>query len=139
MTDFETQFFQKITFTPGQIKQYFESAERDYAIAAEADIPEVTFKFAYDALIKVGIALIAKQGYKVRSQTGHHVKILEKLSEILRDEDIVIMGNVMRQNRNRDFYDGGVIVTETEARQYAEFVAPIIEQARQAINYEKAP
>jgi hypothetical protein len=133
MINFESQFFQKINFTPAQLRQYFVSAERDYAIAVEDAIPEVKFKFIYDALIKVGIALIAKQGYKVRSQPGHHVKIIEKLSELLENEDASIMGNYMRQSRNRDFYDGGTVVTETEAEQYINFVAGIIEQARKRI------
>lgn len=130
MTNFETQFFQKMDFIPAQLKQYFNSAERDYGIAASDDVPEVQFKFAYDALIKIGIALIAYEGYKVRSQPGHHVKIIEKLSEILTDEDIDIMGNTMRQTRNKDFYDGGTLITETEAKQYVEFVESVIEKAR---------
>ena len=130
MTNFETQFFQKMDFTPEQLQQYFVSAERDYGIAAQDDIPEVQFKFAYDALIKTGIALIANEGYKVRSQPGHHVKIIDKLSEILADEDIDIMGNTMRQARNKDFYDGGTLITETEAKQYVEFVGSVIEKAR---------
>lgn len=130
MTNFETQFFQKLEFMPEQLKQYFESAERDYGIAASDDIPEVQFKFAYDALIKIGIALIAHEGYKVRSQPGHHVKIIDKLSEILADEDIDIMGNTMRQARNKDFYDGGAIITETEAKQYVEFVEQVLEKAK---------
>ena len=95
----------------------------------------MSIKFAYDALIKVGIALIAKQGYKVRSQPGHHVKIIEKLSEILKDEDIDIMGNTMRQSRNKDFYDGGTIITETQARQYVDFAAEVIEKARQYLSF----
>lgn len=135
MSSFETQFFQKIAFTPGQLKQYFVSAERDFGIAFQDEIPEVSIKFAYDALIKVGIALIAKQGYKVRSQPGHHVKIIEKLSEILKDEDIDIMGNTMRQSRNKDFYDGGTIITETQARQYVDFAAEVIEKARQYLSF----
>ncbi len=106
MTSFESQFFQKVKFTPEQIKSYFTSAERDYAIAMEDKIPEVKFKFVYDAFIKIGIAVIAREGYKVRSQPGHHVKIIAKLSEIFGDENVDILGNVMRQRRNKDFYDG---------------------------------
>ena len=130
MIDFESEFFQKVNFTPKQLKQYFTSAERDYAIAVQDEIPEVRFKFAYDALIKIGIALIARQGYKVRSQPGHHVKIIEKLSEILDNEDIAIMGNTMRQSRNKDFYDGGSIITDTQAKEYVDFVDGLTEKAR---------
>lgn len=135
MTNFETQFFQKMSFAPEQLKRYFDSAERDYGIAATDSIPEVRFKFAYDSLIKIGVALIAKEGYKVRSQPGHHVKIIEKLSEILGDEDIDIVGNAMRQSRNKDFYDAGTIITKTQAGQYVEFVCAIVGKARHHLNF----
>jgi hypothetical protein len=135
MINFETQFFQKVGFTPEQLKQYFISAERDYGIAHQDEIPEVRFKFSYDALIKIGIVLIARHGYKVRSQPGHHVKIIEKLGEILADEDLDIFGNTMRQRRNKDFYDGGAIITETEAQQYVDFVALVIEKARNNLQF----
>lgn len=130
MISFESKFFQKFNFTAKQLKQYFVSAERDFAIAVEDIIPEVRFKFAYDAVIKTGIFLIAQAGYKVHSQTGHHVRILEKLSEILDYDDVTIMGNIMRQKRNRDLYDGGTIITETEAMQYVEFAGNIIKKAK---------
>ena len=85
----------------------------DLKIAEASDITDVIFKFSYDALIKLGITLIAKKGYKVRSTTGHHVKILEKLSQLLKDEDILVLGNKMRQERNVNLYDGGFFVTHT--------------------------
>lgn len=130
MINFETKFFQKTIFTADQLAQYIASAERDYAIAAASDIPEVVFKFSYDALIKMGIALIARAGYKVRSMPGHHVKIIEKLAEMLGNEDVAIMGNRMRQSRNTDFYDGGAIISETESAQYTAFVREIIERGK---------
>jgi len=129
MTDFEDRYFQKLQFTAEQISQYFDSAERDLEIAANTDVPEVRFKFAYDALIKIGIALIAKHGYKVRSQPGHHVKVLEKLSEITNDENVEILGNKMRQDRNKDFYQGGTIITDKGTREYLDFVRTIFDKA----------
>ena len=105
MANFENQYFRKMDFT------------------------EVRFTFAYDALIKIGIALIAKAGYKVRSQPGHHVKIIEKLAEILADEDIALVGNKMRQSRNADLYDGGILVTQKDSREYTEFVEKIYSKA----------
>jgi hypothetical protein len=79
MINFESQYFQKLAFKEEQIEQFLKSALHDLKIAQDSDIPDVVFKFSYDALIKLGIVLIAKKGYKVRSTTGHHVKILEKL------------------------------------------------------------
>lgn len=125
MTNFETQYFQKMKFGQKQIDRYFASARRDLNIAKGSDFPEAKFKFAYDALIKLGIALIARQGFKVRSQPGHHVKIIEKMSELLRDENVAVIGNKMRQDRNKDFYEGGIFVSEKESGEYVEFVEKV--------------
>lgn len=122
MISFESQYFQKLEFKEAQITQFFNSAVHDFKIAEGSDIPDVIFKFSYDALIKLGIFLIAKRGYKTRSATGHHIKILEKLSQILKDEDILVFGNKMRQERNTNLYDGGFFVAEKDSREYLAFV-----------------
>lgn len=130
MIHFESEYFQKIGFNNNQIKQYFNAARRDLEIAQKSDIPEVVFKFTYDALIKLGITLIAKYDYKVRSVQGHHIKILEKMSQILQNEDIAVIGNKMRHNRNVDFYDGGALITQKDSREYLEFVESMFKKAR---------
>jgi len=128
MTNFENKFFQKLTFTAEQVNQFVRSAMHDLEIAEKSDIPDVIFKFSYDALIKLGIALIAQKGYKVRSTSGHHVKILEKLSQILMDEDVSVLGNKMRQDRNTNLYDGGYFITEKDSREYLDFVKGIFKK-----------
>jgi len=112
-------------FTDSQIKRCFKVAKRDLDIAKDSDVPEVIFKFSYDALIKLGIALIADQGYKVRSAVGHHVKILEKMSQILQNKDVAIVGNKMREDRNFDFYNGGILISQKDSQEYLKFVGKI--------------
>ena len=129
MINFENQHFQKLAFTDEQIDQFSKSALHDLKIAEESDISDVVFKFSYDALIKLGITLIAKKGYKVRSTAGHHIKILEKLSELLKDEDILVLGNKMRQERNTNFYDGGFFVGDKDSREYLDFVKNVFNKA----------
>lgn len=129
MINFENQYFQKLAFKEGQIEQFIKSALHDLKIAEESDIPDVVFKFSYDALVKLGVALIAKKGYKIRSTTGHHVKILEKLSQLLKDEDILVLGNKMRQERNFNLYDGGFFVGEKDSREYLNFVKDLFRKA----------
>lgn len=119
---FESKFFEKRNFEEKTIKKYFAGAERDFKIARENNNPEVIFKFSYDCLVKLGITLIASQGYRIRSRVGHHVKILEKSSQILNDKDIEIMGEAMRKKRNFDLYEGGAIIAEREAKEYFNFV-----------------
>lgn len=129
MINFENQHFQKLTFKEDQIDQFLKSALHDLKIAKESDISDVIFKFSYDALIKLGIALIAKKGHKVRSTVGHHVKILEKLSQLLKDEDILVLGNKMRQERNVNLYDGGFFVGEKDSFEYLEFIKNAFKKA----------
>ncbi len=129
MINFESQYFQKLAFKKEQIEQFLKSALHDLKIAQDSDIPDVVFKFSYDALIKLGIMLIAKKGYKVRSATGHHVKILEKLSQLLKDEDILVLGNKMRQERNVNLYDGGFFVGEKDSLEYLKFVKSAFKKA----------
>lgn len=128
MIDFESHDFQKRVFTKKQIDQFFLSASHDLKIAKESDIPDVMFKFSYDALIKLGITLIAKKGYKVRSTAGHHIKILERLSQLLHDEDVLVLGNKMRQERNVNLYDGGYFVGDKDSREYCKFVQDVLKK-----------
>jgi len=129
MTNFEDSHFRKFTFTKEQIKQFIKSAYHDLQIAEKSDIPDVIFKFSYDALIKLGITLIAHEGYKVRSVMGHHIKILEKLSQLLGDEDVLVLGNKMREERNFNFYDGGIFVPEKDSEAYLAFVKNLFQKA----------
>ncbi len=131
---FDKKYFQEFDFSKEDIKQYFENAIRDLDIAQKDNIPEVKFTYSYQALIKAGITLIAKVGsVKVRSAPGHHIKILEKTSEILKDEDILAIGNAMRTKRNLDFYSGGEIISEKEATEYLEFVQNALKKIEKII------
>jgi HEPN domain-containing protein len=131
MTYFETKYFQKFSFTKQQIDRFFESALRDLKIARQDKFAEVRFTYGYQALVKAGIALIAKVGgVKVRSVPGHHVKILEKMSEILKNPDVLTLGDAMRTKRNSDFYGGGESITEKEAEDYLKFVEKTLGSVR---------
>lgn len=130
MTQFEKKAFQKFKFEDQDIKRYLDNSLRDLKIAKEDPFPEVRFTYSYQALIKLGIALIAKVGQvKVRSIPGHHIQILSKASEILRDNDVLAIGNAMRMKRNFDFYGGGESVTKKEADDYFGFVHQLLKKA----------
>ena len=131
---FDKKYFQKLDFADNDIKQYYENMLRDLKISKEDDIPEVRFTFSYNALIKGGITLIAKEGQvKVRSVPGHHKLIIEKLSEILKDEEIIDIANAMRAKRNSDLYSGGEMITQKEADEYLEFVEEVFNKVKKLI------
>ena len=134
MMHFEGAFFRKEKFTKEEIIQFLENAKKDLNIAKQNSLPEVKFTYSYTALIKGGITLIAKVGgVKVRSAQGHHIKILEKTSKILQDEEVTEIGNAMRTKRNLDFYGSGVIISEQEANDYCRFVEQLINKVEKII------
>ena len=129
MTYFEPDFFKPFNFSQKQINDYFKNAVRNLEIARQDPFAEVRFTFAYQALIKAGIAMIAKTGgVRVRSIPGHHVKIFEKMSEILNDKDIASIGDVMRRKRNADLYSSAESITEKEANDYLKFVETVFKK-----------
>lgn len=127
---FDQEHFEKFTFTKEQIKKFFDSAKENLKITDSTNIPEVIFKFSYDALIKTGLILIALKGYRIRSREGHHTKILQSLSEILNDNDIEAIGNIMRRQRNIDLYEGGSMITEKQSKEYRQFIKEIFEKVK---------
>ena len=73
--------------------------------------------------------MLAKEGLKVRSIPGHHVKILERMREVLKDPDILTIGNAMRMKRNQDLYGAGEMISEKESREYLAFVQKVLKKA----------
>ena len=130
---FEDKYFNRFDFSKTQINKNIQNALKDFKISNEDKILEVKFNYVYTALIKAGIALLSYYKAKIKSVPGHHIKIIEKTSEILKDKSIVELGNVMRSKRNLDFYSGGIEVTEKECREYTEFVDKVITKIRKLI------
>ena len=120
-------FFRKQSFTSEQLDAFARSAKDDLAIAAESEYVQVKFRFCYDAMIKLGILLAARAGYKVRSIPGHHIRLLAALAEISGVADVEVLADTMRQKRNMDLYEGGVFVSEAEASEYLKFVQDLFE------------
>lgn len=138
MIRFDPRYFVKFNFSDSQIILYLNNALRDLSIAKENKRPEVKFSYSYNALIKAGIALLAGAGnVKVRSIPGHHVKLIEKMSEVLKDQSIEEMGNAMRIKRNRDFYDGGIFVSEKEGIDYCVFVEEALLKIKKLLRQEE--
>ncbi|KKR91474.1 MAG: hypothetical protein UU95_C0002G0027 [Parcubacteria group bacterium GW2011_GWC2_42_12] len=117
--------FEKFAFTSRQIDQYYKSAARDLKIAQTSDIPEVIFKFSYDALLKLAIAVCAKNNLRVKSRQGHQAELINKLSEIIKEQDIIIIGQEMRAKRNWDLYGGGALISKKEADEFLSWTKKI--------------
>ena len=125
---FDKNFFISQKFSSAELDKYEKSVKRDLNIAGSSKDSEVTFHFAFMALIKIGIYCLAQAGYRVKSRPGHHQKIIESLSQSLGSEDILIIGDKMRKDRNLDFYGADALCSAEEAREYLEFVHGIFKR-----------
>ncbi|PIU20508.1 MAG: hypothetical protein COT18_01990 [Elusimicrobia bacterium CG08_land_8_20_14_0_20_59_10] len=85
----DKNFFSAQSFTAEELEKLRKSAEKYLAISGKNREPEVKFHFTYMALIKIGIYLIAREGYRVKSRPGHHQMMIEELGELLKSEDVV--------------------------------------------------
>jgi hypothetical protein len=121
--------FEKFNFSQRQIKKYYRSAIRDLKIAINSRIPEVIFRFSYDALIKLAITICAKNNLRVKARKGHHIELIRKLSFFLKDLEIEVLANDMRAKRNMDLYEGGILISDKEAKEYLEWVKKIFQKA----------
>lgn len=129
--------FETFTFSQKQVDAYFQNAWSDFNIAAEATVPEVIFRFTYDALIKLAISLCAAHGLRVKSQQGHHIELIKKLAEYLGDPQVEVRLNKFRQKRNWNLYYGGATVSEKEAQEYLSWARPIFAKAKEEFNKNK--
>ena len=107
--------FTKFTYTHKQIEKFHEAACRDWQIARSSDTSEVAFRFCYDALVKLAVALCAANGLKAKSRPGHHIALVKKMAQFLGDKKIEGVVDNMRVKRNADLYDGGRIFSRKEA------------------------
>jgi len=119
--------FEKFEFSDKQIRRYYSAAIKDLHIAAKMNNVDVKFRFSYDALLKLAIAVCAKNSLRVKSRKGHHIKLLEMLATILHNKDISLIGNEMRAKRNFDLYGGGILISRKEAQEYFEWTKDVFE------------
>ena len=84
---------------------------RDFELAKGVKEVEIIFVFTYEAMLKVAIAVCAKNNLRVKARRGHHIELLDKMAEILKDADIGQISNGMRSKRNRGLYSAGDMVS----------------------------
>lgn len=125
--------FERFSFSKRQTKDYLQSALRDFSIASASDVPEVSFRFCYDALLKLSIAVCAANNLRVKSRQGHHIELIKKLSSYLDDAEIELIAGEMRAKRNWDLYGGGILISKKDAAGYVVWSKEIIKNGRRYI------
>jgi hypothetical protein len=128
--------FEEFIFTAEQLKKYYESAMRDFNTAKKGSA-DVSFVFCYNCLLKMAIVVCAKNNLRVKARRGHHIALIEKMSLLLKDQEIEIIAQEMRTKRNRDLYDGGIIISNKDAEMYLKFSADLAETVEKYLNFNK--
>ncbi|OHA14707.1 MAG: hypothetical protein A3A10_01105 [Candidatus Tagabacteria bacterium RIFCSPLOWO2_01_FULL_42_9] len=77
----------------------------------------------------MAIAVCARNGLRVKARQGHHIELIQKIADLLKNKDIKIVGDEMRAKRNLDIYGGGVLISEKEAEEYLKWLKNIMVQA----------
>ncbi len=126
--------FEKFRFSRKQVERYYKSAKKDFKIASSYSDPEVSFRFCYDALLKLAIAVCAEKGLRAKAKRGHHRELIQKLSSFLEDNEINIVANEMRGKRNRELYNGGILISKKEAKSYLKWTRDIFKKAERMFN-----
>jgi hypothetical protein len=126
--------FERFKFTTVQIDNYRRSAQRDLMIAQKSDIADVTFRFSYDALLKLATAVCAYKSLRAKARQGHQIELIKKLSEIMADSEIEVLGNQMRAKRNWDLYGGGAMISKKEAKEYSDWAAKVFVKVEELID-----
>lgn len=121
--------FEKFNFTKQQIEKYWDKAVRDFRLAGSAEEIEVIFVFTYEAMLKIAITVCAHNDLRVKARRGHHIELIDKMAEILKDEKIKQIGNEIRMKRNLGLYSGGDTVSRKEADFYCKFVKQVLIKA----------
>ena len=129
--------FVEYKFKQSQLKAYFTAAKNDLSTARKYSDPEVRFRFSYDALIKLAITVAAFGGKRVKSRAGHHIELIEKLANALSDKAINEFGNDMRIRRNKNLYDGGVLISKKDADHFFKMVQKTFLSAEDLIDKKK--
>lgn len=85
--------FEKFVFSAERIRKYYETAARDFHLLEKEKQPELMFYLCYNVIIKLAMAVCAKNNLRVKSQSGHHLELVDKLAEILKNSDIKRIAN----------------------------------------------
>jgi hypothetical protein len=85
----------------------------------------------------MAIVVCAKNNLRVKARRGHHIALIEKMSLLLKDQEIEIIAQEMRTKRNRDLYDGGIIISNKDAEMYLKFSADLAETVEKYLNFNK--
>ncbi len=124
-----------------QVGRFLDSAARKLAAAGKilAIDDEACLQQAYEAMLRASIGFMLSHGLRVRSQTGHHIAIIQFVDKHLgkKHAGLVAIFDRMRRQRNLALYDTTGFISRTDAeealkaaRQYLTVIRTTLEKKK---------
>src|SRR6202167_1526688 len=104
-----------------QIDRFLASADKKLAAARKilAFDEEACLQQAYEAMLKASLGFMFSHGFRVRSQPGHHIAIIEFVRTRIgkKHAGLLIVFDRLRRKRNLALYDDTGFVSQRDAQQ----------------------
>jgi hypothetical protein len=104
-----------------QIERFFASAEKKLASAHKilAFDEEACLQQACEAMLKASLGFMFSHGFRARSQSGHHIAIIDFVRMRLdkKHTGLISVFDRLRRKRNLALYDDRGFVSQHDAKQ----------------------
>jgi uncharacterized protein (UPF0332 family) len=107
-----------------QIERFLASAEKKLSSARKILVfdEEASLQQSYEAMLKASLGFMFSHGFRVRSQPGHHIAIIEFVRTHIdrKHAGLLTVFDRLRRKRNLALYDDSGFVSRHEAEQAVE-------------------
>jgi uncharacterized protein (UPF0332 family) len=104
-----------------QIERFVASAEKKLTSAHKilAFDEEACLQQAYEAMLKASLGLMFSHGFRARSQSGHHIAIIDFVRARIdkKHAGLISVFDRLRRKRNLALYDDRGFVSQHDAKQ----------------------
>ena len=124
-----------------QIERFLQSAEKKLAAARKilAFDEEACLQQAYEAMLKASLGFMFSCGFRVGSQLGHHIAIIEFVRARMDKKyaGLIATFDRLRRKRNTALYDDTGFVSQHDAEQALETARQYLKVVRDDIDGRK--
>ncbi len=124
-----------------QIERFLASADKKLASARKilAFDEEACLQQAYEAMLKASLGFMFSYGFRVRSQPGHHIAIIDFVQSRLEKKHtgLLIVFDRLRRKRNLALYEDTGFVSGHDAEQALTSAAEYLKIIRMDITARK--
>lgn len=119
------------------VDKYLSEGKGDWRLAKDSlrISSKLSFQTAYEAILKISLALMISYGIRPRSLPGHHKAIIDFVDSKLGPQYRKLIKNFdeMRRKRNKAIYEVGLLFSHSEATQAIKLVERFIKIIEQKI------